>query len=296
MDILGMDIGASKIEYGRWKGGERMLEVRRLEIVRGIGRERMLALLLDAAAGAKTEAVGIGVPGFVRGGRIEALPNWPGLEKTDLSRMFARRLRVPVFVENDVKCMALAIWQERGRRKDDSFVVVAPGSGIGGAIVREGRLVRGAHNAAGEFGHMKMVAMSEGQLQAVEWEQLCGGLGVEQQYDVRAGARLSAREILDSDEPAARAIAQEAAKYFALGLINVADALDPGEIVLAGSVAVAYWGKWRESVRNLFEQHANTPARDTKIGRTALERPALLGAAMQTQMGNDAAMARFFGE
>ena len=58
------------------------------------------------------------------------------------------RLAIPISIENDVKCMALAQWAARGKRKDDDFLLVASGSGIGAAIVKGGRLVRGAHNTA----------------------------------------------------------------------------------------------------------------------------------------------------
>lgn len=280
---LAVDLGASKLVWARVPPARRAADLDlepegRLEIeATRMDNARLVAMLADRAQETGAEAIGLAVPGFVREGCIEALPNLPRVKRLDVRRALAKA-GVRASVENDVKCMTLAqLARTRGREgggERADFVLVAPGSGIGGAIVREGKVVRGAHNAAGEFGHMKM-ADERGRL--VDWEALAGGLGLARRFG-RAG--WDARRILSSDAPAARTHAREAAACFGLGLANVANALDPAQIVVAGSVGAAFMRHYKREVRSAFEAHAIAPVRRTPIALCPLKHPALAGAAL----------------
>ncbi|MDE1797870.1 MAG: ROK family protein, partial [Candidatus Micrarchaeota archaeon] len=280
--LLGIDVGASKIEYGMLSGG-------RLDGVLRIGTDRTLdseglAELLDGlirgAAGVRSGRggalaglrAGIGVPGYVQDGKVKRLPNLPAVKPLDLRGALSRRLGIPVQVENDVKCMALGIWHARGRRRNDSFLLVAPGTGIGGAIVLDGKLLRGPHNTAGEFGHMEVGG--------VEWEKISGGWGIERAYWERTGRRERASAIFRRRDPAAHGVCQKAAGALGTGLAGLANALDPERIVLSGGLAGAYLGPARARMLKEYAARAIGPVAKTPIIRSPVPRPALLGAAL----------------
>ncbi len=100
--------------------------------------------------------VGVGVPGLVDGSRgvIYRLVNvpggWPGVP---LRRLLERRLRCLCAIENDVNAVALGEWRFGAGRGTRHSVYVTLGTGVGGGLVVDGRLVRGITGAAGEIGH-----------------------------------------------------------------------------------------------------------------------------------------------
>jgi glucokinase len=102
-------------------------------------------------------ALGVGVPGPVDAarGRIgEPVTHVPELAGRALAAELGERLRLPVFVDNDVNALALGEWMFGAGRGSRSLVVLAAGTGIGAGIVLDGRIVRGATGFAGELGHV----------------------------------------------------------------------------------------------------------------------------------------------
>lgn len=100
--------------------------------------------------------VGLGVPGVFdrRSGELDSpLLGWRGVR---IAQRLQRRLRAPVFVDNDVN--TLAVWERlygRGREVED-FMVVTIGRGVGLGIVAGGDIYRGFRGGAGEFGHLSV--------------------------------------------------------------------------------------------------------------------------------------------
>jgi glucokinase len=102
----------------------------------------------------KVLAIGVGVPGVIdpRGGIALSYKHIKGWENVPLVQQLTRRFNVPVFLENNIRTMALAeLWfgQGRGIR---NFICVAMRSGIGAGIVIDGQIYHGADNRAGEIG------------------------------------------------------------------------------------------------------------------------------------------------
>jgi len=103
------------------------------------------------------DAVGVGVPGPVDAarGRIgEPVTHVPALAKRALAAELDARLRLPVFLDNDVNALALGEWIFGAGRGKRSLVVLAAGTGIGAGIILDGRIVRGATGFGGELGHV----------------------------------------------------------------------------------------------------------------------------------------------
>ena len=107
--------------------------------------------------GARVESVGVGVPGVVRGakGRVEFAPavQWFGLP---LVALLEERLQTRVRVENDVNLLALAENRHGATVGYRDVVTIAVGTGVGAALIIDGRLYRGTSGAAGEIGYQML--------------------------------------------------------------------------------------------------------------------------------------------
>ena len=103
------------------------------------------------------DAVGVGAAGLVdRDGVLYMAPNLPGLRHVPIKALLQERLQLPVQVDNDATCAA---WGERelgAAKGSDDVVIVTLGTGIGGGLVYDGHLYRGANGFAGEVGHVKV--------------------------------------------------------------------------------------------------------------------------------------------
>lgn len=118
--------------------------------------DRMLAakkLKKSALAG-----VGVGVPGFVdfERGFIHDLTNVPGWTAVSLASKLQKKLRLPCYVDNDANLMALGEIAFGGGKNLRHAVFLTLGTGVGGGIVLNGQLYRGAFSMAGELGHVSI--------------------------------------------------------------------------------------------------------------------------------------------
>jgi glucokinase len=102
--------------------------------------------------------VGIGLPGFVDSvnGIVHSLTNVAGWSEVPLSQILRERTGLLVTIENDAKAMAYGEFKYGAARDGRHVVCITLGTGVGGALILDGRLYRGAQLAAGEIGHMSI--------------------------------------------------------------------------------------------------------------------------------------------
>jgi glucokinase len=218
-----------------------------------------LVHLIDADVGASS-AVGIGVPGLVdRQGVLHVGPHLRHLADVALVDLVGPPLGLPVVVDNDANCHALAELRAGAARGRRDALVVTFGTGIGAGLIVDGRLVHGAHGFAGEPGHM--VVDRNGPPCPCGgrgcWERFASGSGLGRlARDAALGGRLRAAVALVGDDPEAvrgehvTATARqgdeesllligELARWMALGLANLVNILDPAVIVMGGGLVEA---------------------------------------------------------
>jgi len=203
------------------------------------------------------DAVGVGAPGLVdRDGVLHAAPNLPGIRDLPIKALLSERLQLPVQVDNDATCAA---WGERelgAAKGSNDVVVVTLGTGIGGGLVLDGHLYRGAHGFAGEIGHIKVAP--EGIPCPCGgrgcWERYASGSALGR-YGREAGEGGRATRVVElaggdfhdvrgehvgaaarEGDPEARALMDRFAWWVAQGLANLADAFDPSMIVIGGGM------------------------------------------------------------
>lgn len=187
-----------------------------------------------------------------------------------------------VFIENDVNACALA--ELRFAQGGNNFIWMTVSTGIGGAVVADGRLVRGAGYCAGEIGHVK-----------VEFEKPrlcgCGGCGCLEAHASGTAIGRQAREAgLEADakrcaelalqgDPVAGAVLAQAGRYMGRALAMTANVLNPERVYIGGGVAHAL-ALLLPSLRREFEHGALPQCRNVVIEQTRLGyEAALFGAA-----------------
>jgi len=102
--------------------------------------------------------VGVGLPGPIDTGKglVHFFPNIPGWKEVRLKDILEKKLRLPVFLDNDANLMALAEYTLGAAKGFRNAVCLTLGTGVGGGIIIEGKLYRGSSFAAGEIGHMPL--------------------------------------------------------------------------------------------------------------------------------------------
>jgi glucokinase len=153
--FIGLDVGGTKIAWATLQAGE--LSESRLQHTDLTSQERLVEQLVETIEAARTPdtaAAGIGVPSLVEfaTGRIRSSVNIP-LRDVPLRELLTERTGLPVYVENDASCAALAEAFHEGRMICPHLVMFTVGTGVGGGLVLNGRLYRGATGAAPEVGH-----------------------------------------------------------------------------------------------------------------------------------------------
>ncbi|HCR48354.1 MAG TPA: ROK family protein [Rhodothermales bacterium] len=166
--VVGVDLGGTNIKFGLVSAGEGIVYQTSLPTGAEEGPQYVIAqickgiqLLLDAVPEeSQIEAVGIGAPGAVSWDRttVTAPPNFPGWDNLNLADAIRGGLEMdlPVVVENDANAAGLGSAFYGAGRPFDSFIMVTLGTGVGGAIIYQNEIFRGATGGAGELGHISV--------------------------------------------------------------------------------------------------------------------------------------------
>ena len=193
----------------------------------------------------------------------------------------AERLGVPVAVDNDANAAMVAEHRRGAARGARTAALLTLGTGIGGGIVVDGELLRGAHGGAGEWGHM--VIDVDGAAVHLRQPRLPGDAGVRDCAGARgargaprscrtraSGARCAAgreitgmlaTELAHDGDPVARDVVTSVGQYLGVGMSNIINILNPEVIVVGGGV-IAAGELLLEPARKVVAERALAPSRD----------------------------------
>jgi glucokinase len=224
--------------------------------------------------GISARAIGFGVAGDVdhEGGRLRLTPNLAGWEGFRFRDAFQKQLRLPAVVENDANCAVWGAYVTELKRRPRTVIGVTLGTGVGGGLVVNGRLHRGATGTAGEIGHTQVAFPGEA--------CHCGNHGCLEAYAGTYGILRLARRLLrerprsgrrlralideqrtltpklltiaaDEGDVLAREVWRQTGGMLGLGLVNAIMLLNPDVVLLLGGVSQA--GQWiLDPIRRLF--------------------------------------------
>ena len=164
--VVGVDLGGTKIALGLIDADNQIVARCRIPTDGDKGLVSVVERIAGCVAelkeavpvGQRISALGICTPGPVdhQSGMLLEPPNLPGLHHTPLRDALGERLGLPVILEHDAKASALGEYHYGAGRGERSMVFIVLGTGVGGAIILDGRLHRGMSNSAGEIGHITL--------------------------------------------------------------------------------------------------------------------------------------------
>lgn len=248
--IIGVDVGGTKVAAAALEGG-RLGEVS-LTATETADTERFVDQLAAIVGQlGEADAVGLAVPSVVdfATGTARFSVNVP-LKGVPLRGALSEKLGgVPVFVDNDATCAALAEALDDDHRPVASVVVMLTvGTGVGGGVVLDGRIFRGATGAAPELGHMIVSAdLSAGAPPAPErfphpaaLETHASGRSLDElgeRLGIGKGPRVVERA--RAGDPGAVEALRVVGERLGVGIANVMNVFDPDLVVIGGGVSTA---------------------------------------------------------
>jgi glucokinase len=263
--FIGIDVGGTKVAVASLQDG--VLSQAALERTRTESTDALVEQLVATIEGVRTadaRAVGIGVPSVIEfaTGRIRHSVNIP-LRDVPLRHLLTERVGLPVFVDNDANCAALAEAYEDGRIAVEHLVMFTVGTGVGGGVVLNGRIYRGATGAAPELGHIIIgLDLTSGAPEAGEFPQpgsletLASGRALDRLALDAArehpGSALGRRLIADGEvsgidavdaaqagDGVAQQVVRRLGERLGIGIANAINLFDPLEVAIGGGVSRA---------------------------------------------------------
>ncbi|MCG0239442.1 MAG: ROK family protein [Firmicutes bacterium] len=299
---LGIDIGGTNTVFGFLTPDGRLLGRTVIPTRAREGGERLMARICQQAVAMLREApapvvgIGVGSAGQIdprTGVCVFANDNLPGWTGMDIRGRLAAATGLPVYVDNDANVAALGEQRFGAGRGVANLVCITLGTGVGGGIISQGRLLTGHRGLAGEVGHIIVHAGGD--------PCPCGLRGCLEAYASATAIVRRTREALPAypdsrlhqvepltaravfaaaaaGDPCGERIVAETARYLAVGLASVINLLDPELILIGGGVAQA-GEPFLDRVRAHLESWAVTRGR-ARIARCALgEDAGVVGAA-----------------
>ena len=289
--VWGIDLGGTKIEGVILKDGQRVEVLHRLreptQREKGydhiIKQVQLVITRLSEASGLQPERIGIGTPGTTnpRTGLMKN-SNTTCLNDRPFRADLERQLGIPVKMANDANCFAIAeanLGAVRDHVPDAQLVFgVILGTGVGGGVVIKGQVWNGAQGIGGEWGHT-FLDESGGPCYCGDvgcTEMIISGPALEKYYEKISGQRLLLKEITQrhaaQSDPYATETMERLLHYFAKGISNVINILDPDAIVLGGGVGnidLLYTEGVRRIEQFIFNKTVDTPFLKPKLGDSA---------------------------
>jgi glucokinase len=300
--VFAVDLGGTFLRIALVDGSGKIHQQLKERTPRGDSPDVIVDALAAAADrwsddGRRIGAASIMVPGTVNNQNavVVQAPNLPSLTNFPLKAVLEERLGWPVLLENDANAAAVGeMWLGAARGCRD-VVSVTLGTGVGGGVILDGELWRGAHGSAGEIGHTTVDPFSDLHCK-------CGNIGCLELFASATAIVRMAREdlsrfpqsMLNRDDLTAErvydagregdelaiSVFKRFGTYLGVGLANLINIIDPEIIVIAGGV-VNGWDLFAcDMKREVNERAVRVTAQQVKIAAAQCgDNAGLLGAA-----------------
>ncbi len=253
--VVGVDVGGTNIKLGvvgpsgkvivRNSFATKPFASSRIKLITALAREIEASIITAGLTKKQVAGVGIGLPGLIdyEKGIVRFLPNIPGWRGVHLKSILHKMVKLPVYVDNDVKMITLAESKFGAGRGVKNLICMTLGTGVGAALILNGQLYRGEDNAAGELGHVPLNEHGP--------KCNCGGFGCFETYVGNRPLFALASRIMNTPgmtTEAMFALAQKgdkkavffwktAATHIGNGLVGVVNLLNPRLIIIGGGIS-----------------------------------------------------------
>ena len=157
---IGIDFGGTSIKSAVVHEGRLLAHGEPIDTEQFPNKNALLDEILRVIAALRAQhpevaAIGVGLPGFVDSvnGIVHELTNVTGWDEVPLRAILTERTGLAAIIENDAKAMAYGEWKYGAAQNGRNVICITLGTGVGGGLILDGRLYRGAQLAAGEIGH-----------------------------------------------------------------------------------------------------------------------------------------------
>ena len=290
---IGVDVGGTNVKIALVSDKGKIIYSNSIPTRAEMGYEHTINSMKDAIRDllketkmkpTDVEGMGFGFPGQIdcKKGIVRLAPNIPGWIDIPIAKIMESEFEIPTRVDNDVRTATLGELNYGAGVGCENLVCITVGTGIGSGLVINGKLVRGANNAAGEIGHIKL-NMDGGPLCG------CGDRGCLEAYAsgpsivamaeeyIRGGKSTKYRELANPDitpyivavaakegDPVARQIFRIMGEYIGKGLTSVVNLLNPEKIIIGGGVAEA-GDILLDPIKETIQKRAMTIQREVEI-------------------------------
>lgn len=299
---FGVDVGGTTVKMGLFAGLAEPLHTWEIPTRTEDGGKNILPDIREAMSREMVErgiapdqvvGAGVGIPGPVTDdGVVNHCVNlgWPVVHvREQLSNMF---YHLPIRVGNDANVAALGEAWFGGGKGYRNMVMLTLGTGLGGGVIMNGRIVHGSHGAGGEVGHMPIYTEATRVCNCGNTgclEQIASATGlvhkarevlVHNTFDsvLRGKKNFTAKDVLDAylaGDPAGKITVECMLDFLGRGMAIIATVVDPDVFVIGGGVSKT--GPWlMEALKERFDHYAFFGCRDTLV--------------LPAKLGNDAGM------
>ena len=287
---FGVDIGGTTIKMGFFETDGKLLDKWEIKTDTSNNGENILydvakavdnKLAQEAISKDEVQGIGIGVPGPVRGdGTVNRCVNL-GWGVINVAEKLSSLTGINVKVGNDANVAALGEMWQGGAKGCKDVVMVTLGTGVGGGIIVDGKIVAGFHGAGGEIGH---ITVNPDEIEACN----CGKYGCLEQYTSATGIvrmakrklakssdettlrsleNVTAKDIFDAakaGDELAKELVDELGEILGSTLSNMACVVNPEAIVIGGGVSKA-GAILIDTIKEHFQENAFHACRETRF-------------------------------
>jgi len=258
----------------------------KLKLIQGIKDSINSFILSQNLTKKSILGIGIGLPGPVDTfkGIIHFLPNIKGWKQVSLKKILEQKTKLPVFIDNDAKLMALAEHRFGSAKAYNNALCLTLGTGVGGGLIINNSLYRGPDNAAGEFGHLPINEKGPhcgcGSQACIE--KYIGNAAITQRAHRLFGSKISLESISQmSLQKNSKAIKfwNEVGEKLGVALSGVINLLNLDAVVIGGGVSDAGKVLFKSIKRTINKRAMSVQAERVKIFKAKLGNDAgLIGA------------------
>ena len=305
--VFGIDVGGTTIKCGLFSSKGEVLESWEIVTNKADNGDHIIANIAETIQAKceekgiqieEVEGVGVGVPGPVDNNGVVKVAVNLGWSERDVKSELESLVKVPVAVGNDANVAALGeLWLGAAAGSHDAIMFTL-GTGVGGGVIVDGKVVAGVHGAGGEIGHLAVVLEDGNQCNCGKkgcLETVASATGIVRETEkylaacdeassLRSLEKIEAKDVFDAakaGDEAALLITEEFGAYLGQALVNLAATVDPAVFVIGGGVSKA-GNILLDIVKKYFYEHAFYGNQKTRITLATLGNDAgIYGAAKQ---------------
>lgn len=288
--VIGIDLGGTNVRVAKVSEKGDILQIESSESYAQEGTKKVMDNLKSLIAKidkSDVVGIGIGVPGPVdtRRGVMTMATNLPGFEEYPMAKEIEAEFKLPTYVDNDANVAGLAEALVGAGKGEPIVYYVTHSTGVGGALVVDGKLVSGRYGYAGEVGNIILTREGEkiNHLNIGAAENLFSGTALVKEAQAKLDPSItSAKAIFDkanAGDKVAQEIIDKMAFNFASLLSAIAHVVDPHIFVIGGGVSKSK-DYYFDKMANYYNGLVHVGMRNPTIKRAELSEPGIIGAAM----------------